>query len=64
MGFHDKGVCLKMLQNVYAVHKNEIWHTATCCSNSGISKREYYAENLSEFFFFKGILTMRTVALL
>lgn len=49
MGFQDKGVCLRMSHN--AQHKNEIWHTATYCSNSGISKREYYGEkeNLSDF---------------
>lgn len=51
MGFQDKGVCLRMSHNVYAQHKNEIWHTATYCSNSGISKREYYGEKetLSDF---------------
>lgn len=51
MGFQDKGVCLRMFHNVCAQHKDEMWHTATYCSYSGISNREYYGEkNLSDSF--------------
>lgn len=49
MGFQDKGVCLRMSH--HAQQKNEIWHTATYCSHSGISERECCGdkENLSDF---------------